>query len=452
VTRVKIAQRERDAILASLAAGVVPSIGLHHLQVGRKEEVSAILRDLERIKDGGSAVRFIVGRYGSGKSFFLNLVKTVAQERKFVVARADITTQRRLYGKKGLARSLHCELMGNVSTRGRPEGGALRNLVERWVGDLEHEITSSGGKPRDVQRKVVDICKPLQDLVSGYDLSSVILRYYQGYLNEDEKLQEAAVRWLRGEYTTKTEAAKDLGVRSIIDDDNYYDYLKLLAAFVRLAGYSGLLVCIDELVVLSHRLNNKAARNNNFEAVLRIVNDCLQGTVQGLGFLFAATDECVFDKRRGLYSYEALASRLAGNRFATGTLIDRSGPVLKLENLTPEECYVLLCNVRRVHSRGKPEDWLLPEEAIEAYLVDCNRRLGAAYFQTPRETLKDFVGLLRILEQNPALDWRGVLSTIKTTEVCKEDPNMTAPGVDDDDDVPGSTQPPKDDDLASFRL
>jgi hypothetical protein len=452
VTGIKITQRERDAILQSLAAGVVPSLGIHHLQVGRKEEVRAVLQDMERIKDGGSAVRFIVGRYGSGKSFFLNLLKAVAEERKFVVARADITTQRRLYGKKGLARSLYSELMGNLSTRGRPEGGALRNLVERWVGDLEHEVASGGGKPEDVKRQVVEICKPLQDLVSGYDFSTVILKYYQGYLNEDEKLQEVAVRWLRGEYSTKTEAAKDLGVRSIIDDDNYYDYLKLLAAFVRLAGYSGLLVCVDELVVLSHRLNNKIARNTNFETLLHIVNDCLQGRVRGLGFFFAATDDCVFDKRRGLFSYEALGTRLAGNRFATGTLVDRSGPVLKLENLTPEECYVLLGNVRRVHAKGKPEDYLLPDEAIEAYLADCKRRLGAAYFQTPRETLKDFVGLLNVIEQNSALDWQSVLSRITTTDVCREDPNMTAPGVDDAEDPPRTSHSPTDDDLARFRL
>lgn len=448
--RPKITQRERDAILASLASGVVPSIGLHHLQVGRKQEVAAILEDLERIERGGAAVRFVVGRYGSGKSFFLNLIKTVAQEKKFIVARADITTERRLCGKKGLARALYCELLGNLSTRGRPEGGALRNLIERWVGDLEHEVTSTGGRPRDVQQKVMETCKPLQDLVSGYDFATVIGKYYHGYLTESESLQEAAVRWLRGEYASKMEARQDLGVRTIIDDNSWYDYLKLLAAFFRLAGYAGLIVLIDELVVLSHRLNSKVSRNNNYEALLRIVNDCLQGNAQGLGFVFAATDDCMTDRRRGLYSYEALATRLASNRFATGGLVDRAGPVLNLETLTPEECYVLLSNVRRVHESDGKQEGLLPDEALTAYLDDCRHRLGAASYQTPRETVKDFVGLLRILEQNPGRDWRDVLPGLERSAIVTTDPNETAPGVDDEFLSGGALS--SDDDLTSFRM
>ena len=333
----KINERERTAILSSLAAGVVPRIGLHHVQVGRKPEVAAMLQDLQKVADGSSAVRFIVGRFGAGKSFFLNLVQTVALERKLVVARADITTERRLHASNGQARSLFSELIKNLSTRSRPEGGALASLVERWVGDVAHEVNPTGAadNAQAVQKRLAELCKPLQDLVSGYDFATVIGQYYRGYLEHNEALQTAAIRWLRAEYTTKTEARQDLGVRSIIDDDSFYDYLKLFAKFVRIAGYAGLLVCLDELVVLSHRLNSKVARNNNYEAVLRILNDCLQGSVEGLGVIFAATDDCMFDKRRGLFSYEALASRLASNRFASGGLVDLSGAVIQLANLSP---------------------------------------------------------------------------------------------------------------------
>lgn len=444
----KIREKERSAILSSLGAGVVPSIGLHHIQVGRKAELEALLGDLQRVENGGAAVRFIVGRFGSGKSFFLNLVKTVAMERRLVVTSADITTDRRLSGGKGVARSLFTELTKNIATRSRPEGGALASVVERWIADLAHEVHSEGGADADVQARITEEIKPLQELVSGYDFASVLAAYYRGHAEHNPELQAAAIRWLRGEYSTKTEARQALGVRTIIDDDSIYDYLKLFAAFVRLAGYAGLMVCLDELVVLSHRLNNRTSRDRNYEAILRIVNDCLQGSVEGLMFLFAATDDCLTDTRRGLFSYEALATRLAENRFARDGLVDLSSPVVRLPNLTPEDCFVLLANIRRVFTRGENEEAILPNAGVERYLASCHERMGAAYFQTPRETIKDFVGLLNVLEQNPGADWNALIGEIRTVAVGED---LGEP-VDDADDGSSHPRPASDDDLVSFKL
>lgn len=452
----KILAREKAAVLQSLAAGVVPRVGIQHIQVGRKAEVAALLEDIGRIESGGSSVRFVVGRFGAGKSFFLNLMQQVALERKFVVLRADFTTQRRLHATGGEARSLYQELVRNMATRSRPEGGALASVVERWIGDMEH---AAGGDAAATERALDEACRELQEHVAGYDFAAVLKTYYRAHHDHDLELQGAALRWLRGEYSTRTEARADLGVRGIIDDANYYDYLKLLAAWLRSAGYAGVLVCLDELVVVSHRLNNRLARNNNFEAILRIVNDCLQGSVSGLGFLFGATDDCVYDTRRGLFSYEALASRLAPNRFAAVGLVDLHGPLLALQNLTPEDCYVLLHNVRRVHAGGDESLSPLPEEAIAAYLQSCQRRMGAAYFQTPRETIKDFIGLLSVLEQNPGADWKVLLGEIATTaqDVQSVDPSVAAlaaemPGEAVDPEVEASILAEADEDLANFRL
>lgn len=450
----RIPERERAAVLQSLAAGVVPRLGIQHIQVGRKAEVSALLQDIGRIEGGGAAIRFIVGRFGAGKSFFLNLMQQVALERKFVILRADFTTQRRLHATGGEARSLYQELVRNMSTRSKPEGGALASVVERWIGELEHD---ADGDPVETERRLTAACRDLQEHVAGFDFTAVLKAYYRGHREHDVALQDSALRWLRGEYSTRTEARQDLGVRGIIDDANYYDYLKLLAAWLRIAGYAGVLVTLDELVVISHRLNNRLARNNNYEAVLRILNDCLQGGAQGIGFLFGATDECVYDTRRGLFSYEALASRLAPNRFAQEGLVDLHGPVLPLQNLSPEDCYVLLLNVRRVHAGGDESKSPLPEEAIEAYLQSCAQRMGAAYFQTPRETIKDFIGLLNILDQNPQADWRALIGHIATTaaDVQTQDPNLAAATEDVGDEAPAATPPAPvepNDDLALFRL
>jgi hypothetical protein len=405
----KIPVRERTAILQSLKAGVVPAIGLPHIQVGRKDEVEALVKDLQIVEEGSSTVRFIVGRFGSGKTFFLNLIRNVALQRKFLVLQADVTTDRRLYGTGGEGRALYAELMRNLATRSKPEGGALQSLVERWVGEIDHEVKTGGGKEEDTRTQITKRLRSLQDLVSGFDFATVMTKYYDGYQSHNDDLQDKALRWFRGEFGTKTEAREALGVRTIIDDSTFYEYLKLWAAFSRLAGYKGLLVNIDELVVLSHRLTNTTARNKNFEAILRIINDCLQGRAEGLCFLLAGTDECIEDKRRGLYSYEALQTRLAPNRFAADGRKDYSTPVITLQNLSPEDCFVLLSNVRNVFAAGDGTKHLVPDEGIVEYLRDCQERMGAAYFQTPRDTVRDFVNLLGILEQNPAAKWQDLL-------------------------------------------
>ncbi len=436
---VKILKRERDAILAALKAGVVPRAGIHHIQVGRKREIDAMLNDLGNVEEGSSSVRFVVGSFGSGKSFFLKVIQTVAMKRNMVVLRADITTDRRLQATGGQARALYGELMANLSTKSKPDGAALRSMIERWIDEVDRQVKSAGGDDAAVECRIDQLCAPLRDLVGGHDFVTVLRRYHRAHHAGDEQIQTDALRWLRGEFPTRTEARAALDVRSIIDDDSWYDHLKLFARFCRIAGHAGLLVCLDELVVLSHRLNNSTARSNNYEAILRILNDCLQGEVEHLGLIFAATDQCLTDTRRGLFSYEALATRLAPNRFAREGLIDVEGPVLNLAALTEVELRVLLENIRRVENLGDA-DPAFPDEAIDVFMGDCQRRLGARYFQTPREVVKDFVGLLHVLRQNPGADWHGLIADLKTDRAEALDPSEAA----------AKTAP--DDDLATFRL
>jgi hypothetical protein len=446
---ISIKPRERDAILQSLRAGVVPRVGLRHLQVGRLDEVAAVLDDLQRIEQGGASVRFIIGRFGAGKSFFLNVARMVAVERKFVVAQADITLERRLHGSGGQARNLYAELMRNLATRAKPEGGALANVVERWVSELDHQVRTSGGSESEVICEITNQLKSLQELVSGFDFAKVIGRYVEGFQTHNDALMGAALRWLRAEYRTKTEARQDLEVRSIIDDVQFYDYLKLFAAFVRLAGYAGLLINIDEMGVFSHRLNSSQARTANYEVLLRILNDCLQGNVAGLGFLFGGTDSFLEDRRRGVFSYEALATRLADNAFARTGLKDFSGPVIRLPNLSPEDLFVLLLNVRNVCALGAPAKYLIDNEGIKQFMAHCRSTLGANFYLTPRDAVKSFVGLLSVLEQNPGTDWPTLL---RTTVIDREvDPEAGPP--DQDEDQPTSKAPSTpDDELSSFRL
>ncbi len=394
--------------MQALSAGVVPRVGLQHIQVGRSREVGALVRDIDRIADSGSAVRFVIGEYGAGKTFFLNLVRLIALERKCVTVHTDLAPDRRLHATGGQARGLYAEAVRNMATRTKPEGGALPSIVERFVTEClrEAEDTTS-----PVERVIDRRLAPLLDMLGGHDFSTVIKAYWRGHEEGDDTLKSASLRWLRAEYPTKTEARQAVQVRSIIDDANIYDTFKLLSAFVRIAGYSGLLVVFDEMVNL-YKLQSSQARNQNYEQLLRILNDVLQGNVEGLGFVFGGTPEFLLDSRRGLYSYQALQSRLAENSFATEGRIDMSGPVLRLQSLSPEDLLVLLSNIRSVFALGDATANLVPDEALTAFMDHCSKRIGEAYFRTPRNTIKAFVQFLSVLQQNPGTRWQDLIGGV----------------------------------------
>lgn len=435
-----IRQRDRDAIIQSLQAGLVPRRGLQHIQVGRANEVKAATEDLDRIADGGSAVRFIIGEYGSGKTFFLNLIRTIALEKRLVTAHADLTPDRRFRSTSGHGRALYQQLARNLSTRATPNGGALRSIVERFIAEANREATSQDVPTEEIIRDRLD---ELSELVAGYAFTDIIALYWKGYQDNDDELQHAALRWLRGEYDTKTEARKVLDKRVlIIDDSNWYEMTKLMARFVDLAGYEGLLINLDEMVNL-YKLSHTGARKSNYEKLLSIVNDGMQGQTVGLGFLFAGTPDFLTDTKRGLYSYDALKTRLAESTFASDDLVDMSGPVIRLSSLTQEDIFVLLQKLRHIHAGGDPDNYVVPDEALEAFMRHCNEQIGAAYFQTPRNTIKEFLGFLAILEQNPEVSWEELIGDIEVeTEGIEPLQAEESESTEDDEG----------DDLANFKL
>lgn len=413
----RIQPKVRDAIIQSLRAGVVPRVGQKHFQVGRALEVKALLADVERIAGGGSAIRFVIGEYGSGKTFFLYLVRAIALEKKLVATQADLTPDRRIHSTSGHGRSLYRELMRNLSTRLKPDGEALPSIIERFVNSALDQARKESASPSAVIRQRLAV---LSEMVGGYDFSEVISAYWRGHDTGDEELKTNAVRWLRGEYSTRTDARSALGVRTIIDDENIYDHLKLFSRFIRLAGFNGFLICLDELVNL-YKMANTRARNSNYEQILRILNDCLQGSAEGLGFLLGGTPEFLMDARRGLYSYQALQSRLAENSFAKEGLVDLSGPVMRLSNLSPEDIYVLLSKLRHVYAGGNPSNYLVPDESLTAFLSHCSKKIGDAYFRTPRNTIRSFIDLLAVLEQNPRTSWTDLIGGVSVTAETNPD-------------------------------
>ena len=439
---VSIRPRDRGAIVNALRAGVVPRVGLQHILVGRNAEIESLVSDLDRIADRGAAFRLIVGDYGAGKSFFLNLVRSIALRRRLVVVHADLSPDRRLQSTGGHALGLYRELMHNVSTLGKPDGGALPSVVERFITASLRRSRDRGSRPQAVIR---DRLTDLQELNGGYYFADVIAAYWRGHDTDNVQLQSDVVRWLRGEFPNRSEARRALGVNAIVTDDSVYDYLKLFARFVRHAGYRGLLVCLDEMVNL-YKLSHTQSRQRNYEKVLLILNDCLTGSAGGIGFVVGATTDTLVDERRGLYSYGALRTRLQENVFSSRGLVDYSGPVLRLDNLSPEDMYILLDKLRHVFAGGDDNAYLLPDEALESYMSHCESRIGDAYFRTPRTTVKEFLDLLSLLEQYPGMDWPDLISKVE----IEPDQNPDLAPLDDGEAVPGTAD--GEDGLVAVRL
>lgn len=410
----KIPRRVSSALLGSLAGGVVPRVGLEHIAVGRKPEITALLSDLETVESGGSTFRVVAGRYGSGKSFLLQLLRNNALERGFVVADADLSPERRLIGANGQGVATYRELLANLSIKARQDGGAISSVLEKWISDIQLSVARAGIAPGsaefagEVERAVHAETGKLHYMVNGFDFASAVTAYWRGHEAGDEARQDAALRWLRGEYATKTDSLKGVGIRSIIDDDNWYDQLKSLAMFFTDVGYKGLIVVIDEAVNL-FKITHAVARQQNYERLLSIFNDTMQGKARSIGFVFGSTLESVEDPRRGLYSYDALRSRLGGNRFTEQGFFDNSTPVLRLRPLSAEEIFVLLRRVGDVHAAQYPEARVLSDADREAFIRAAVARVGSDVLATPREFVRDYVGMLSVLRQNPDVDFARLL-------------------------------------------
>lgn len=413
----KIPKRIASAVINSLKGGVVPRIGLPYIAVGRENEINALLHDVDIIADGGAAFRFIVGKYGSGKSFLLQTIRNYVMDRNFVVLDADLSPERRLQGTKGQGLATYKELIRNMSTKTRPEGGALTLILDRWISGVQNDTAAESGLSPDdprfsalVEKKIFAVINSLNEMVHGFDFARLLTLYYRSYINGDDEKKSMVVKWFRGEYTNKTEARVELGVNIVITDDDWYEYIKLFAFFLKQAGYSGMLVLIDELVNI-YKIPNGITRQYNYEKILAMYNDALQGKARYMGIIMGGTPQCVEDTRRGIYSYEALRSRLAEGRFGREGVKDMLAPVIRLSPLTYEEMLVLVEKLADIHAGLFDYERTLTQDDLIDFIKIEYGRIGADTNITPREVIRDFIELLDIIYQNPSVKVKELLGS-----------------------------------------
>ena len=413
----KVPKRISQTILNSLKGGVVPRIGLPYITVGRKNEIEALLHDIDIIADGGASFRFIVGRYGSGKSFLIQTIRNYCMDKGFIVADADLSPERRLQGTRGQGLATYRELISNLSTKTKPEGGALTLVLDRWISGVQTEaVRKTGLEPGDpaltkaVDQNIYAVTSAVSELVHGFEFAKLLSIYYHAYVDGDDEMKAKVVRWFRGEYALKREAKEELGVNIIITDDDWYDYLKIFAVFFRLAGYAGMMIMIDELVNL-YKIPNAITRQYNYEKLLTMYNDTLQGKARYLGIIMGATPQAIEDKRRGVYSYEALRSRLAEGKFSKPGARDLLAPVIHLEPLTPEEMLVLCEKLSGMHADLYGYQKKLGTDDLVRFIKLEYGRIGADQNITPREVIRDFIELLDLLYQNPVMTMQDLLQS-----------------------------------------
>ena len=412
----KIPKRIARTLISSLKGGVVPRIGLPYITVGRKNEIDALLHDVDVIADGGASFRFIVGRYGSGKSFLLQTLRNYVMEKDFVVVDADLSPERRLQGTKGQGLATYREPVRNMATRTRPEGGALPLILDRWINQIQQQVVTETGLALTdgrlntlVEQKIGQVIQALNEMVHGFDFARLLTLYYRSYRQGDEATKAKVIQWFRGEFHTKTEARQELGVNIIISDEDWYEYLKIFALFLKQAGYAGLLVCIDELVNI-YKIPHAITRQYNYEKILTMYNDTLQGKAHYLGIIMGGTPQCMEDPRRGVYSYEALRSRLAEGHFA-GEHKDLLAPVIRLQPLTSDEMLVLVEKLAEIHGVLYGYAPKVTQEDLVAFIRIEFQRIGADSHITPREVIRDFIEVLDILYQHPELKVEALLQS-----------------------------------------
>ena len=414
----KVPKRILNTLLSSLAAGVVPRAGAPYVAIGRKDEISALLSDLEQINEGGGSMRFIIGRYGSGKSFLMQLIRGYALERDFITADADLSPERRLYGTAGSGVATYRELIKNLASKSSPDGNALPKIIAKWIDILRTELVSKGVEPNsdsfDVKLNalVAEKLREIEFMVGGFDFARVITEYYRSLVNGDDDKKTACLCWLRGEFTTKTEARNSLGfgVSVIIDDDNWYDFIKLWAVLVRFMGYRGLIVFIDECVNL-YKINHRVSRENNYEKILSMFNDTLQGRAEGLGIILGGTPQFMDDTRRGLFSYEALRSRLGDSRYNSERFNNFIGPVIRLKRLSDDELFALISRISKLYAQNYGCGMLVSEKQMVEFLEISLSRAGADSMVTPREMIRDYMTVLNIMMQNPNVSFNEIVGT-----------------------------------------
>jgi P-loop Domain of unknown function (DUF2791) len=409
-------KRVSTALLTSLASGVVPRVGIDHLTTGRDRELATLQQDLDHIAQGAAAFRLVIGRYGAGKSFLLQSVRSIAMDQGFVVADADITPERRLTGNNGEARATYRELLHHLATKSRPDGGALPIILEKWIASVQSQVaTESGALPTEdgfdelVEEKIRSHIQDLSDLVNGFEFANVVIAYWNGYRKDDDRKKESALRWLRGEFSTRTEARQAIGVRVIVDDETWYDYIKLLAKFVTDIGYKGLVIILDEAIHLT-KITTSISRQNNYDKLLAMFNDTMQGRAAHLGILIGGTPQFLEDPRRGLYSDPAWQRRTQENRLLTQSgITDAIAPVIRLEPLTETHLLELMQRLSIIHQGHYESKKALTPENLKEILNAMRSRLGSDVLLTPGELVRDFTGILNVLHQNPQLQLADVL-------------------------------------------
>ena len=412
----KIPRRIAQTLINSLKGGVVPRVGLQYVTVGRTQEIDALLRDVEIITDGGASFRFIMGKYGSGKSFLLQTIRNYVMAKNFVVLDADLSPDRRLQGTRGQGLATYKELVRNMSTKTKPEGGALSLMLDRWISNVQQEVMAESqlgmtdpSLTKLVEKKISSVIYSLNEMVHGFDFARLLTLYYQAHVSGDDETKAKVLKWFRGEYNTKTEARQELGVNIVITDDDWYEYLKIFAAFLKQAGYAGMLVLIDELVNI-YKIPNAITRQYNYEKILTMYNDAMQGKAQHIGFILCGTPQCMEDPRRGVYSYEALRSRLAEGHFSTEHK-DLLSPVIRLLPLTNEEMLILIEKLADIHAGLYEYKQIVTQQDMVDFIEIEFSRIGADTHITPREVIRDFIEVLDIIYQNPGMKVRTLLGS-----------------------------------------
>lgn len=412
----RIPKRKAIVLLNALQGGVVPRVGLGYISVGREQEINALLRDIEVIENGGSTFRLISGNYGTGKTFLIQTIKEYLLDKGFVTCDCDLSPERCFIGTNGKNKGLATfqKLVSNISIKTCPEGGALQYILDDFISKIvmdEENNTSAASNinsKESARKSFQKFLIPFRTKVHGIEFTNILLRYYDAYQSNDFDEINRCLKWLKGEYRLRSEVKNDFGSSIMITDDDWFDFLDLYVTLFKIIGFKGLFIMFDEVINL-FRIINPSYRLKNYEKVLNMYNDTLQGKVKNVGIILAGTPESIYDSTKGLFSYEALKSRLY---FANPlqTKINPLSPIITLSPLTQSDLVVLLERLSVIHSEVTGYNNEISLEEILSFLQYVYGH--SEVVATTRSIIRDFLNLLNTKNDDNSLSFEDVLKNI----------------------------------------
>lgn len=383
-------------IIDSLRNGTVPAEGTENIAVGIDEELTEIQDQIERTREDKSAFKFIIGDYGSGKTFFSTSVREMAYDKKFVVSSVVISQETPLHKFEELYR----KIMEGMRTSENKKIPAFNFILEEWLLNIEDKVIEIEGLDpyEDSKKFQIEMNKRINEelMIVGSiaaSFANAIRAFYKAKYEGDTVLAQGAVAWLKGD-NVRAELKSKLGVIGTITRENSFEFFRALLQMIKTAGYEGLMIILDEVETVQ-KLVRKDMRSAAYENLRFFIDESDRNSFPSCFFLYTGTTD-LMESEKGFKSLEPLYQRIKVEREKGDKFKNLRQPVMFLDGLNRDRLYEVACRVRNIH--GQVYSWMpndkLTDDFIKRLINDMTLGFGGEINIGPRGFLRTLIDIL----------------------------------------------------------